>query len=248
MTPVHFPALGHHVSLGRLPKRTDDRTLQLASYKQASLPAAPPVTQWGVKVPSFPMYANDHLGDCTCAAVGHMEQIWTSQAGQIWTPTETEVMNMYWATGTQDTGRVELDVLNYWRNQGFGDQQHKIAGYVQVNPLNHAEVKEAAFLFGGLYIGIALPLSAQSQTFWKLTNGPDAAPGSWGGHAVNVTAYCGSYLVVATWGMRMKMSWGFWNKYVDECYAVLSPDWFNSASTSPSGYNFAQLQADLSQL
>lgn len=246
----HFPALGAHVKLGALPPREDKHVLKLANYKTTELPAPPISKQWGVKVPTFPMYANDKLGDCTCAAVGHMEQVWTSQAGQIWTPTTTEVTDLYWATGSQDTGRVETDVLDYWKNTGFGDLKHKIAGYVSVNPLNHTEVMTAAYLFGGLYIGIALPITAQNQTYWHVVNdGYNSEPGSWGGHAVNVTAYCGSYLVVATWGMRMKMTWGWWNKYTMEAYAVLSYDWVNKAKDlAACGYSFEALEADLAAL
>lgn len=247
---THFSALGTHVKLGRAPQRVDERTAKFATYTTTALPAAPSKIAWGTHVPTFPMYGNDRLGDCTCATVGHQAQVWTSMNGEIWTPTEQEVLDLYWATGSEDTGRVEIDVLNYWRNVGFGQRQDKIAGYMQVNTRNFAEVKQAIWLFGGLYIGIALPITAQNQSVWKLVSnaGTDAQPGSWGGHAVNVTAYNSSYITVATWGMRMRMSWGFWNKYVDEAYAVLSPDWATGAKAAPSGFNFGQLQTDLAAL
>lgn len=248
MNAVHFPALGHHVKLGKSPKRADEKLLKLSSYKTAALPAPPSTVQWGTHVPTFPMYDNDSLGDCTCAAVGHQLQVWTSNHGSIWTPTTKEVTDLYWETGSGDTGRVETDVLNYWHNNGFGSRGDKLFGYVEVNPLNITEVKQAIWLFGGLYIGIALPLTAQQQSFWKVVPGPGSEPGSWGGHAVNVTAYCSSYVVVATWGMRMRMSWAFWKKYVDEAYALLSQDWANGTVKAPNGFNFSQLQSDLGSL
>lgn len=246
---THFSPLGLHVKLGALEPRVDARTARFANYKTGYLPIPPTSVAWGKHVPMFPMYANDQLGDCTCAAVGHQIQVWTSDNGQIWTPTEKEVTDLYWATGSQDTGRVEIDVLNYWRNNGFGSKGDKIAAYMSVNPLDATEVKQAIWLFGGLYIGIALPVTAQQQRVWKLVNGgADSEPGSWGGHAVNVTAYNSTYVTVATWGMRMRMTWGFWRKYVQEAYAILSPDWATGTKVAPSGFNFGQLQTDLATL
>ena len=55
---------------------------------------------------------------------------------------------------------------------------------------DHELVQTAAWLFGGLYIGLQMPLSAQKQVIWDWTGslaGP-ARPGSWGGHAVDVVA------------------------------------------------------------
>lgn len=246
---THFSPLGLHVKLGRLAPREDARTPLFAKYKTEALPAAPGLIAWGKHVPMFPMYANDRLGDCTCAAVGHQIQVWTSMNGQIWTPSEQEVTNLYWATGSEDTGRVETDILNYWHTNGFGGRADKIAGYMSVNVQDINEVKQAIWLFGGLYIGIALPITAQTQQVWKVVNaGPESQPGSWGGHAVNVTAYNSTYVTVATWGMRMRMTWGFWRQYVEEAYAVLSPDWATGAKAAPSGFNFSALQTDLAAL
>lgn len=252
------PFIGKEVKLGKAPARHDDRTLKLASYKTATLPTPPKVYAAAKKVPSFPMLANDQYGDCTCAAAGHMEEVWTSY-GTLYTPTDAEALDFYWNTanppvepcppgGPGDTGRVELDVLNYWRSNGFGADKRKITAYASVNVHDVTEVKQAVWLFGGVYIGIALPITAQNQSKWTVVPdaGPDGEPGSWGGHAVNVTAYTPDTLTVVTWGRRLEMSWGFWQEYVDEAYAVLSPEWFEANGNSPTGFNLSQLQADLS--
>lgn len=258
----HIPALGHSVKLGKLAPRNDDRNLKLANYATAALPKPPTSLEMGQKVTTYPMFANDTLGDCTCAAVGHQEQVWTSWKTPLYTPTVDEVTNLYWETGTPpstsgtaggstDTGRNENDILNYWRNIGFGNSKRKIAAYAEVNVSNATEVKQALYLFGGVYIGVALPITAQGQNYWKVVNdGENSEPGSWGGHAINITAYTSTYLVAITWGMRMKMSWGFWNKYVDEAYAILSPDWADGTGKLPdsTGFNWNQLQTDLSAI
>lgn len=249
----YVPFVGTNVKLGKLPPKIDSRTLQLASYKTAALPTPPKTYAAANKVSSFPMFANDEFGDCTCAAVAHQEEVWTSYT-KLYTPTTQEVLDFYFLHtppcapgGPGDTGRVELDVLNDWKNIGFGANKHKIAGYAAVNVHDVTEVKQAIWLFGGLYIGIALPITAQSQRKWKLVNGGyDSEPGSWGGHAVNVVAYTGDSVTVATWGQRLQMTWGFWQEYVDEAYAVLSSEW--AAATSPTGFNFTQLQSDLSSI
>jgi len=72
------------------------------------------------------------------------------------------------ATGANDNGAVELDVLNQWRQVGIGG--HKIGAFVAVSPSDAREVKEAIYLFGGVYIGISLPLAWQGQSAWKAPN------------------------------------------------------------------------------
>lgn len=237
--PAHAEIVGHEVRLGKLPPKKDKRTLQLARYlpRGAKLPTPPAKVKRSQEVSSWPMYANDRLGDCTIATVGHCEQLWSTAAGAPETPAEQSVLEMYWATGdgsgSDDTGRYELDVLNYWRRTGFGPDRETITAYAQVNVKRHDLVKLGVQLFGNVYIGIALPISAQRQQVWSVTRGADAVPGSWGGHAVNVVDYDRTGLWVVTWGATLKMTWGFWSKYVDEAYVIVSPDWFKADGSSP---------------
>lgn len=233
--------------LGKLPALNDPRQLQLANYKTAALPLPPSSKGWGQKISSWPMFKNDVLGDCTCAAVGHMEQVWTSRNAGLWNPVDKDVLDLYWATGTQDTGRYINQVLNYWRENGFGSRKSKIDAYVGVNPKVTVDVKQAIWLFGGIYVGVNLPVSAQTQKVWSVATGQNGEPGSWGGHAINITAYTSTYLTCITWGQRQTMTWGFFRKYCDEAYAILSPNWFTNQK-APSGFDYAALQADLALL
>ena len=69
------------VKLGKLPHRHDPRTLQFARYLDQTALPAPPATLDDTKgVASWPMYANDRIGDCTCAAAAHMVEVWTTLA------------------------------------------------------------------------------------------------------------------------------------------------------------------------
>ena len=105
--------------LGKRPPRLDARTLQLAKYLRqgTALPPAPPSIDWTAKISSWPMMANDTLGDCTCAAAGHMIECWTANLGDAFTPTNSQIIAAYSATGdyvvgdpATDNGAVELDV------------------------------------------------------------------------------------------------------------------------------------------
>ena len=73
------------------------------------------------------------------------------------------------ATGDNDTGAVETDVLNYWRKTGVAG--HKILAYAALEPGNTQHVRDAIDLFGGAYIGLALPISAQRQAVWSVPPG-----------------------------------------------------------------------------
>ncbi len=156
-------------------------------------------------------------------------------------------------TGANDNGAVETDVLNYWRKTGIAG--HQILAYTALEPGNRQHVKDAVDLFGGCYIGVALPLSAQNQDVWSVPPGGatgDGAPGSWGGHAVPVVAYDSHGPTVITWGAPMRMTWSFWQTYCDEAYAVLSDDFLkqgpNGTLAAPSGFDLAALEADLQEV
>jgi hypothetical protein len=177
---------------------------------------------------------------------------WTANNGKVFTPFDAAIIKAYSAitgydpkTGANDNGAVETDVLNYWRKEGIAN--HKIAAYAALEPRNHNHVQEAVYLFGGCYIGLSLPVSAQAQNIWSVPPGGavgHGAPGSWGGHAVPVVAYNASGLTVVTWGQLKKMTWGFWDAYCEESYAIISQDFLKKGKT-PAGFDLAALETDL---
>lgn len=243
--------------LGKLRARHDPRTLLLADYLDAeALPPPPSHVRWTKNVKSWPMMRNDTVGDCTCAAAGHMIQQWTAFSGTEVVPSDEDVIAAYSAitgydpvTGANDDGAVELDVLNHWRRHGVAG--HRIMAYAAVEPGNLDHVKDSIELFGNCYIGLGLPRSAQHQRVWSLPPGGarnDGEPWSWGGHAVPVVGYDARGLVCVTWGTLKRMTWGFWNAYCDEAYCVLSRDWLKPNGEAPSGFDLETLQSDLRAL
>jgi hypothetical protein len=237
--------------LGKLPRRQDVRTLRLARYvDRAALPLPPPAIDLARPVAEWPMYANDRIGDCTTAAAGHMIEVWTAAAdGFPEEISERAVVEAFERVklrdpATGEEGAIELDVLNLWRRFGIGG--HRIGAFASVTIHDRELVQIAAYLFGGLYIGLQLPETAQEQSLWDWTHQLDgpAAPGSWGGHAVDVVAYDPHSLTVVTWGRLQMLTWSFWDRYCDEAYCILSED-FLREGRAPHGFDLAALEADL---
>jgi hypothetical protein len=253
---VHAAAAGRPVKLGRKPAQHKAKNLQLRRYLTSrTLAAAPSSVHYGQKVAkvggTFPMYANDRLGDCTCAAAGHHIEVWTANAQTLRVPSETDVERTYIpGTGNADDGRYLNDVLDYWRKTGIGSD--RIEAYAEVDVKNLDEVKAALWIFGGLYLGVGLPVTAQQQRTWSyVASAPasDREPYSWGGHCVNATGYTrtsGMYLV--TWGTLIRMTWGFFKRYVDEAFAIVTKDWIETSGVSPTGLRLDELLADASSI
>lgn len=231
--------------LGKRAPRHDARTLKLARFVDtAVLPAAPAVLSYADKVKPWPMYGNDNLGDCTIAAAAHMIELWSRLRGKATDPRESTVVAAYKKLSPKDEGCVMLDVLNYWRKTGFAN--HKLYAFVALNLRNSEHIKLGVSLFGGVYLGVNLPTSAQAQTGPGKVWDVGSAAGGWGGHAINVVGYDATGLDVVTWGMVQRMTWGFWNMYADEAYACLTADWREPPTIN--GIDFAALQTELRAL
>jgi hypothetical protein len=237
--------------LGKLPVRTDVRTLRIARYVDgARLPAPPERLDLAARVAAWPMYANDSRGDCTTAAAAHMVEAWTGASrGEPAVISEASVLRAFERIKivdpfTGDEGAFALDVLRMWRGSGIG--RHRIGAFARVAAYDQRLVRAAAWLFGGLYVGLALPLTARTQRVWEWTGtlGGDAKPGSWGGHAVDVVRYDRAGLTVVTWGRLQRLTWSFWERYCDEAYCALSTD-FVEHGRAPNGFDLEALRADL---
>jgi len=252
-----------HGKLGKRAPRIDHRTLRIERYFTAALPPPPPRCDWtrGFDI-DWHVMLNDTLGDCTEAKKGHAVQIWTLDNGRMVTVPDSTVLAAYEADAgyipgdpSTDNGEVMLDNLNAWRKNGFGGVV--LTAFGSLSALSHppttmvsnfSAVAQAIYLFGLVDIGFQVPQSAMDQfnagEAWDLVANDG---GIVGGHDVIVPAYntAGDYFTCITWGRRQKMTWAFFNHYVDEAYALLSPAWLGSRGLDPSGFDLAALQADL---
>ena len=178
-------------------------------------------TDWGVML-------NNNLGDCTCAALGHLIQVWTG----ITVPDSAILSTYEGACGynpadpNTDQGGIISNVLDYFRDTGVGG--HKITAHAEVD-ITELRVKQAMWMFKGVGIGVVLPISAQEQVggLWDFVNmayNPDEQPGTWGGHAIALVKYDPTGVWCVTWGLLQKMSWRWMMYYCDEVQACISPE------------------------
>lgn len=252
--------------LGKGPVRYDKRTLKLSKYLKVLAPA-PPKASYVQMVKNWPMMLNDMLGDCVIAAAGHIIQQVTTYGGNPVVPSDSAILRGYMDVGgyipgdpSTDNGCIMLDGLNYWRQKGIAG--HKIVAYVALEPGNMRQLKQAISIFGNVYMGIQLPVTAQEQPeCWSVVpdGGQWALPGSWGGHCVPGMMYDpaqpnsanmaqDSTIGFISWGQLMWMTTSMYKTYVDEAYAVLDADFLGTDGKTPAGLDLNQLLADLAEI
>jgi hypothetical protein len=232
--------------LGKKPPKHDHRTLRLARYLTDKLPAPPAKIDHAALVRNWQMLLNDQLGDCGPAGAAHQDMSWAAFAGKPYGISDAQVKAWYFGiTGGADDGVYILDMANYWRKHGLGNDT-LIEAFIGINP-NLTEAKLAIQLFGSAGIGLSLP---DVNTFgpWLGDYGP---PNPNNGHYVCLVGYddARQMFTVITWGEAVDMSYNFFLKYCDEGYAFLNDLSLNPGSeVSPEGFNFAQLSDDLQHL
>lgn len=242
--------------LGKLPRLHDDRNLKAENYfapLAGPLPIIPNGRNLAYQRTTFPMFKNNELGDCTCAAAGHVEQTWSyNSRGAPFPLTDDDILKAYqdacgYVPGdpSTDRGGFLLDVLKYWRKTGIGG--HTIDAFVEVQIDHTAMVRACVHHLGGLYLGLGLPNTAKGQRIWDVTDPSltgDAKPWSWGGHAVNIVAFDGEYVTVVTWGRLQRMTWRFLLAYADEGYGMVSRSWLGEDGLTVTGFDISEMAND----
>lgn len=224
------------------------------------------------RVTSWPMYCNgpdegnppgapDGCGDCTIAEMAHAYTALDVYAGKP--PArfdDAEVISVYSrnsgfdpVTGENDNGCEMMSVLRDQRDVGMRDADgniHKVLMFAELrNPRNTLLLSQVLKTFGYVYLGISCPESAEEQ----FGNGPwTYVPGSpiVGGHCIGLhrrNPY-GSRIGVfqmASWGALQPATIGFIQNYVEEAWAVITPDWVEANGSTCDGIALAQLEADM---
>lgn len=223
---------------GRLPNDPSKPRVRADEF----ITGAPPVlVDHYSAVPVWGMLGNDQWGDCTCAGDGHV----ACQQSRIGTgtevvPTTAQALAVYSAISgfnpnagppgqnPTDNGATVQSALGYLRRHGMAG--FSIAAFAEIGVKDTSKVKQAIAELGALSLGINLPASAMTQ----FNNGEpwQVVPGSQidGGHCVIAVGYDPEWVYVVTWGQVQKMSWLFWDKYVEEAWVVLSKDWAGLAN------------------
>lgn len=229
----------------------------LEVYATKPLVAPPPT--WAVPFQNedvnshYPIDGNATYGCCTIAGVDHLNRGWSGLFKESYTPpTESVLTTEYFSlTGGQDTGLNEEFVLKNWYEKGlFGT---KIAGFAPVSTTNLLQQHQAISLYGGCYLGIKCPESAQ-RAFQKEQQTGTVVPWIYegeqaeDGHCVVALGYGpDGGLHCATWGGIAVLTPSFLAHYLDEAWVILSQQLVD-AKKDTLGLNLEALQADLSKI
>jgi len=255
--------------LGKAPASYRRSDLQLAHYRDDTVEITIPksfgheklISDWGMLgngpdnsvAPGF-----EGAGDCVFAGAGHEVMLWNKEAGVTVPITGAQAIADYsTVTGyvldneSTDNGTDVHTALDWRTSKGDLDAnniRHKLSAYVALEPGNWEQLREAAYLFSAVGVGINFPQSAMDQFNenkpWTLVTGSPIV----GGHYIPcVGAYSTNYVWIVTWGETHRMGKGFYEYYNDESYALLSTE-FLKAGKSIEGYDLAQLEADLNAL
>lgn len=246
--------------LGAVMSPDDPRTLRLANYFDPKVLApAPPSIIRSTAVKSYGMYLNDSLGDCVIAAMGHADESWLALGQSALPPVNDQTIEQTYAAITgykpadpnSDRGTVILDALRYWRATGFANAGRKVIAFASVDIHNRPLVIDGIFYLDGLMVGVNLPIAAQrmGQHWTRPRNLRGSnAPNSWGGHAVWAVDYDRYGVTVVSWGELIRVDWAFWTSYVEEAWAVLSPETILPTGKDGDGFDLVALRTDLGQI
>jgi hypothetical protein len=197
-------------------------------------------------------------GDCT--EVGKRNALVTANFDEsghtVPVPTPDEVVQQYCVAqnctpaqlfadpNTYDNGEDESTTLTTWcTTVEYGV---KLGFTAPVNAKSQNDLKNALYLSGGLYIGIQLPESAESQFpngGWTWVPGSPIA----GGHCVWLTGYTTEYVALVTWGKLIHATWQFILNTIDEAHVLVLPQAI-AAGKSPTGLLISKWESDLRNL
>jgi hypothetical protein len=234
--------------LGKLAPEVPVGLNMFASYLTDPLPAAP--ASVGVPgVQDWNMLGNDKYGDCTFAGMVHafMATANDEKENEVF-PTAQETVDAYLAyTHGQDAGAVEAQLLQTWKSSSILGRE--LTAYAPVAVSNIEEIKQVIHSFGVCYIGITVPAACETQFAqhqpWAITNTP-ADNQILGGHCIILVGYDAEYFYAITWGAVQKIEYTWLNKYMDEAWAILTPE--ISKKSSYNNVNIDVLIKDIESL
>jgi hypothetical protein len=249
--------------LGKHAPTLKKKTLKIGDFLNLSvLPTPPAAFDWSMpknKPLIYGMDGNADWGDCVFASACHHIGTWSGNTGAELIATEDDALGAYGRfTGfkqsdpSTDNGASMVLTATQWRTQPIFN--HTIAAFASIDLKRLDLVAAAAYLFGGIWIGWALPLAWQGADSWDVSPGGILtgkwAPASWGGHATHGPAFSPRLLGIKTWQLNMPATIPAFTTYADEAYALISKDiWLRlTGDRCPAGVDGAALQAALAQV
>jgi hypothetical protein len=197
--------------------------------------------------------------NCAEAGAMHLIQAQTANTGSPLHGTLQQTLDLYTAlTGFNpsdpdtDQGTDLLSLLQYWKTTGItvsdanGDPVvHKILGWASLDLTSIAQIRYANFIFGGTYLGINCPQSAEDDTSnWTYQAGSPIV----GGHCVPGLGQGSAGGHIVSWGMSIPFTWEFTLQYIDEGYIIVSSAWVEANGKTPSGLDLNGLLSAMKTL
>jgi hypothetical protein len=234
------------ISFGKLPKKSDSRTLLLSLSLSGGLltgqrePTDDVCNDKLVALETWGELGNNQLKDCAIAAAGHAEMLWAAKYHKpLPNPTVKQTIDAYSKiTGydptdpTTDKGADLLSVLKYWQKTGIAGQ--KIGAFAEILPPDVETIRWAIDSLGLAYVGLRLsaataapkagdikPHFTTPKRWWN--------PATWQnplyGHCVIYTGFHqDNTFTCVSWGDVMTVTEKFHQAYCDEAYAILAPE------------------------
>lgn len=230
----------------------------LRSVLQSELPAPSAPFDYGEGI-AFPMAGNDQVGDCAIAGLVHLEQIQAKIAGTSYTyPGDQAVLDSYFSlTGGQDTGLQLAQVIGAWSSRA-GLLGSRCVAAAAIDCHDEELMARALYSFGALYVGVALPSSAEAQfeSHHPWTLGGDMRPV--GGHCVLLSG-AGSLRVlpshrqvgdfaVVTWGAETEATDNWWRYFGDQAFVVVTETMADSGHDAVRSLDLAEMRAAVRDL
>ena len=267
--PRHILATKHGLrALGRLPRREGVHLPHYAGKRTSVAYTYPDAVHYYDKCPdNMGMMLNGEdpsnpdalvIGDCTCAADGHMIQVWSvNVTGACVTVPDASVLQLYegacgYVEGDPNTdqGGNEVDVLTYLTKTGMitPTGTHKILGFYDADVSNFDQLRQAIYECGNVYIGVNLP-QAWEQCVPGDTLDAVGSPVA-GGHAGILCGYdkAAKTFDLVWWGMKLKVTEAGLTQALEEAYPVVSADWIEKTGLSPQGKSVVQIQKDMTTI
>lgn len=247
------------MKFGRLPRTRHPgfpHMSALTAGRAALLPPVPATCDYALASTDIGMLGNDTVGDCTCAGEGHALQVWSRGAVQVDAAMAllSYRENSSWdgvPGDATDTGAVEQQVLQHWLNVGFpmndtGSIRDKLFAFFEFDPARYDQWARAIYECGVVYLGFNVPAWMEQEAppeIWDRGLGDEQPVG---GHCVIAVGYGGDTINVCSWGRWYRMTIRFVEAFVDEAYALVSPDWVNRpGGVCPLNLSLADLAAQM---
>jgi hypothetical protein len=231
--------------LGRLNKVDLDLAPLRTYFESGQLPTAPAKCTYALKI-LYGMCDNDRLGDCVVAGHIHLTQALDHETANLYTvPSDAAIQTEYFKlTGGQDTGLAEAPFLQTAQKTPILGSQ--IDSFGSLDPKNQEEIKSSIYTFGGAFLGVTLPQSAQNQfpgTWTVVPNSPIV-----GGHCIVAIGYDAQFVYIVTWGKVIRCTWAWFTTYTDEAYAIIYSEEVKKNRGPLKTLDIARLRADIAAL